>query len=78
LNLYAADAMKELIDLLKSRVGLDDEKSQSAAQNVIDFMKQRLPGPVATQTDSFLGEGGIQGGKEMVSEKLGGILHKSA
>jgi hypothetical protein len=70
--------MNELVELLKSRVGLDDQKAQSAAQSVIDFLKQRLPGPVASQIESAVGGGGIQGAKEMVGEKLGGILDKSA
>jgi hypothetical protein len=53
--------MNELIELLKSRIGLDNQKAQSATQTVIDFLKQRFPGPVASQIESALSEGGIQG-----------------
>ena len=70
--------MIELVELLRSRVGLDDLNVQSAAQSVVDFLKQRLPGPVASQIESPVGGGGIQCAKEMVGEKLGGILVKSA
>jgi uncharacterized protein (DUF2267 family) len=66
--------MNELIEQLKSRVGLDDGKAQSAAQTVIEFLKQRLPGPVASQLDSALAGGGVQG----MTEKLGGILGKKS
>ena len=38
--------MNELIQQLKSRVGLDDDKAQSAIQTVLEFLKQRLPGQV--------------------------------
>ncbi len=62
--------MNELIEQLKSRVGLDDSKAQSAAQTVIDFLKQRLPGPVASQLDSVLAGGGAEG----IAGKVGGIL----
>ncbi len=62
--------MNELIEQLKSRVGLDDNEAQSAAQTVIDFLKQRLPAPVASQLDNALAGGAAKG----VEEKLGGIF----
>src|SRR5947209_1074003 len=47
--------MNELIEQLKSRVGLDDGKAHSAAQTVIDFLKQRLPEPIsANQRLTFI------------------------
>jgi hypothetical protein len=66
--------MNELIEQLKSRVGLDDQKAQSAAETVIQFLKQRLPGPLASQLDSFVSGGGVKNAEE----KLGGFLNKSA
>lgn len=65
--------MNELIEQLKSRVGLDDQKARSAAQTVLDFLKQRLPAPVANQLDSALSGGGTA---EEVKEKLGGLFGK--
>lgn len=65
--------MNELIEQLKSRVGLDDQKAQSAANTVIEFIKQRLPEPAKSQLDSVIsGQGGVEG----ITEKLGGILGK--
>jgi uncharacterized protein (DUF2267 family) len=64
--------MNELIEQLKSRVGLDDDKARSAAQTVLEFLKQRLPEPVASQLDSAISGGGVEGMKE----KLGGIFGK--
>jgi hypothetical protein len=63
--------MNELIQQLKSRVGLDDEKANSAAQTVIEFLKQRLPAPVAGQLDSALSGGGIEGMKEKIGDVFG-------
>jgi uncharacterized protein (DUF2267 family) len=62
--------MNELIEQLKSRVGLDDDKAHSAAQTVLEFLKQRLPEPMASQLESALSGGGLEG----VKEKLGGIF----
>ena len=64
--------MNELIEQLKSRVGLDDNKAQSAAQTVIDFLKQRLPAPIASHLDSVLSGGTAQA----IEGKLGDMLGK--
>jgi hypothetical protein len=59
-----------LIEQLKSRVGLDDDKAQSAAQTVIEFLKQRLPAPVASQLDNALSGGAAEG----IKDKIGGVF----
>ena len=64
--------MNELIEQLKSRVGLDDQKAHSAAQTVLEFLKQRLPAPVAAQVDSVVSGGGVEG----LKDKLGGVFGK--
>ncbi len=64
--------MNELIEQLKSRVGLDDSKAQSAAQTVIEFLKQRLPGPISSQLESALSGGGAQG----IENRLEGMFGK--
>ena len=66
--------MNELIEQLKSRVGLDDNKAQSAAQTVIDFLKQRLPAPVASHLDNVLAGGAAKG----IEGKLGDILGRKS
>ena len=63
--------MNEVIQQLKSRVGLDDNKAQSAAQTVIDFLKQRLPQPIASHLDSALSGGGASGLENKVENFLG-------
>jgi uncharacterized protein (DUF2267 family) len=65
--------MNELIEQLKSRVGLDDMKANSAAQTVIDFLKQRLPAPIASQVESALSGGGTMEG---MKDTLGGVFGK--
>jgi uncharacterized protein (DUF2267 family) len=63
--------MDELIQQLKSRVGLDDDKARSAVQTVVEFLKQRLPGPVASQLDSVISGGGINAIKDKAEGFLG-------
>jgi uncharacterized protein (DUF2267 family) len=64
--------MNELIQQLKSRVGLDDDKAHSAIQTVVEFLKQRLPGPMASQLDSAISGGGV----DAVKDKAAGIFGK--
>jgi uncharacterized protein (DUF2267 family) len=64
----------ELINQLKSRVGLDDEQARSAAQTAIEFLKQRLPAPVANQLDSALAGGSA----ESLKDTLGGVFGKKS
>jgi uncharacterized protein (DUF2267 family) len=63
--------MNEVVEQLKSRLGLDDEKARSAVRTVVDFLKQRLPAPVASQLDSVLGSGGLEGMKEKMGDMFG-------
>lgn len=67
--------MDELIQQLKSRVGLDDNKAQSAAQTVIDYLKQRLPGPVAGELDKVVSG---TGGAQEIESKVEGFLGKKS
>ncbi len=64
--------MNELIEQLKSRVGLDDQKAQSAAQTVLDYLKQRLPGPIAGELDKFASGGSLEG----VESRIGSLFGK--
>ncbi|HZQ90958.1 MAG TPA: hypothetical protein VFA60_04125 [Terriglobales bacterium] len=71
--------MNELIEQLKSRVGLNDSQASSAAQTVIEFLKQRLPAPVASQLENHIaGQGGEAGAVEGMKEKLGGVFGKKS
>jgi hypothetical protein len=63
--------VNELIEQLKSRVGLDENKANSAAQTVLEFLKQRLPAPISSQLDSVVSGGGLEGMKDKIGDVLG-------
>jgi len=66
--------MNEIVEQLKSRVGLDDEKARSAAETVVNFLKQRLTGTVASQLDSVIsGQGG-----EGIAGQIGSVFGKKS
>ena len=69
--------MNELINLIVQKMGISQENAQKAAQTVIDFLKTKLPAPVASQVDAVLAGdmSGVAGqAGEMLKGKLGGAF----
>jgi hypothetical protein len=63
--------MEELVLLVSQKTGLSKEVSAEAVKIVVDFIKKKLPKPVAAQVDAVLGAGsgmdalgGLFGGKK--------------
>ena len=76
--------MKELIDQVVSKVGVSPEQAKGSVAAVLDFLKGKLPGPIASQLDKFVNddegeseaEEGEGGGNPLDAAKdaLGGIF----
>jgi hypothetical protein len=45
----------ELINLVAQKTGIPKEQAKVAVETVLGFLKQRLPAPIASQIDGFLG-----------------------
>ncbi|CAG0963891.1 hypothetical protein ANRL3_01060 [Anaerolineae bacterium] len=65
--------MDELVQVVAQKTGLSQDQARAAAQVVIDFLKSKLPAPVAGQIDSVLKGGGNVAD---MAKGLGGILGK--
>lgn len=63
--------MEELVALVSQKTGLSKEQSQMAVTTVLDFVKKKLPAPVAAQVDAVLGNEGTLGA---AANMLGGLL----
>ena len=63
--------MDELVKLDAQKTGISNDQAKTAVTMVLDFLKQKLPAPVASQIDAVLG-----GGVPDLSKGLGGILGK--
>jgi hypothetical protein len=61
--------MNELINIIVQKTGISQENAQKAVQVTVDFLKSKLPAPIAAQVDSFLSGGGIG-----LTEQAGGFL----
>ena len=65
--------MDELVNIVSQKTGLSEEKANVAVELVVEFLKGKLPGPVAAQIDGILSRSAA-GGAAGLGKKLGGIL----
>ena len=63
--------MDELVNQVSQRTGMAADTVRPVASEVINFLKQRLPAPVASQIDGFLN---TQGGSGSGGGGLGGAI----
>jgi hypothetical protein len=47
--------MDELVKLVAKKTGLSSEMAETAVTTVLDFVKKKLPAPIAGQIDAVLG-----------------------
>ncbi len=64
--------MDELIKMVVQKAGISDAAAKTAVTTVIDYLKQKLPGPVGSQIDAVLkGGGGLGDAAKGLAGKLG-------
>jgi hypothetical protein len=71
--------MDELVKLVSKKTGLSEAMAQTAVNLVIDFIKKKLPAPVAAQVDLFLkNEEKVDAAVDLVGDLLGAAKKASA
>jgi nucleoid DNA-binding protein len=60
--------MNEIVHLVAQKTGLSEEKAQQATEVVINYLKDKLPGPLASQLNQFTGSA--------ASTEGGGVLDR--
>jgi hypothetical protein len=63
--------MDELIAAISEKTGLPADKAAGAALAALDFLKEKLPAPIAGQIDGFLA-----GNSDSISDAVGGAADK--
>jgi len=52
--------MQQLINQVTQRTGIPEDKARQAVDTVVGYLKEHLPGPVASQLDGAIsGQGGM-------------------
>jgi hypothetical protein len=67
--------MDELVKLVVQKTGLPEATAHTAVQTVIDFIKKRLPEPLAGQVDAVIAGADLSQADDLL-KGLGGILGK--
>ena len=74
-NLYArkkVKSMDELVKLVVQKTGLSEATAKIAVETVVDYLKKKLPAPVAGQIDTVLKGGNVAD----MAKGLGGMVGK--
>lgn len=59
----------ELARRISEKTGISEEQARSAAEIAINFVKEKLPAPIAGQVDGYLsGSGGEGAGGDMLGQ----------
>jgi hypothetical protein len=69
------EMMDELIKLVSTKAGISADQAKIAVSTVIDFLKSKLPAPVASQLDAIL-KGNPAGNVADAAKGLGNMLGK--
>jgi hypothetical protein len=67
--------MDELVKLVVQKTGLPEATARTTVQTVIDFIKKRLPEPLAGQVDAVIAGADLSQADDLL-KGLGGILGK--
>ena len=65
--------MEELIKQVTAKTGISEDQARSAVTTVLDFVKTRLPAPIAGQIDNVIG-GGAAGAVGDLANTVGGLF----
>ncbi len=68
--------MDQLIQMISEKAGISIEQAKTAVNGVIEFISDKLPGPIADQVKGLIEGGGEAAGGLMdkVTGGLGGLL----
>lgn len=67
--------MDELIKQVATKTGISENQARTAVTTVLDFVKTRLPAPIAGQIDNAMsGDGGVEGTVGDIANKVGGMF----
>jgi hypothetical protein len=66
--------MEELIKMITQKVGISETQAHSAVDTVVSFLKDKMPGGIGGQVESFLKGGGPGNVADSLKEKAGGLF----
>ena len=65
--------MDELVNQVASRTGISQDQAREAVQMVVDFLKSKLPAPIAGQIDTVLSGNTLGDAAQQAQQALSGL-----
>ena len=68
--------MEELIKMVTSKVGISESQAKGAVDTVVSFLKDKMPGGIGSQVESFISGNTGSVGKvvDSIKDKVGDFL----
>jgi hypothetical protein len=66
--------MDQLVKQVSDKVGISESQAKQAVDTVLDYLKEKLPAPMAGQIDGLLSGGGNAENLGSIAKGLGGLL----
>ena len=66
--------MDELVKLVVDKVGISEQQAEMAVNVVLDYLKDKLPEPIAGQLDGLIAGDESSGSIEDITKGLGGLF----
>lgn len=69
--------MQQLIQQVADRAGISEDSATRAVETVMNFLRDKLPGPLASQVENYLGgegEASEAGAGESMMARAGSML----
>ena len=70
--------MEEIIKMVTQKAGISESQAKSAVETVVSFLKDKMPGGIGGQVESFIkgNTGGAGGVVDNLKDKVGGLFGK--
>ncbi len=68
--------MESLIKMVTEKAGISESQAKTAVEAVMSFLKDKMPGGIGSQVESFVKGGGSDSGDMAgkIKEKVGGFF----
>jgi hypothetical protein len=73
-HMSGAALMDNLIKMIAAKTGITEEQAKQAAETVVTFLKENVPGPLATQLDNIVNGAQAAGRLAKAAKELRGMF----
>ena len=69
--------MEELIKMVTQKTGISESQAKSAVETVVTFLKDKMPGGIGSQVESFVNGNAASIGNavDSIKDKVGGMFN---